>query len=411
MGILTAAVAIGATVQCAAARDIKVEFGQSIQAAVDAASPGDRITVQPGIYREPGRYCPNDTTKVCAVVVLKDDISLIAEPRPGRPVILESMGSQQNGITFARPGSDTAQCLQDATRHIRGAKVSGFVVRNFNGSGIFMACVDGWTISSNIVSDNKLYGIFPVLSSGGWINRNVATGSHDTGIYVGQSRDVHVNENVAHDNVSGFEIENSRDVELDHNESFNNTAGILLFILPGDAVMTSRNNRVFKNFVHDNNSPNTCIVPGDDVCLTPPGLGIASFAGDHNVIANNRVTHHRTVGILLTDICSALGLSPGCNLGFDPAPESTRIEFNKIEQNGFNPAPGLPGADLVWTGTGSDNCWLHNVAAVSVPPQQPRCSGEVAEQYDGWRQSSCSTSGSDADRRAVDSSRTPRALW
>jgi parallel beta-helix repeat protein len=379
MKMLTA-VLIGATVQCAAARDIKVEFGQSIQAAVDAASPGDRITVQPGTYREPGRYCPTDTTKVCAVVVSKDDVSLIAEPRPGRPVILESMGSQQNGITFARPGSDTAQCLHDATRHIRGAKVSGFVVRNFNGSGIFMACVDGWTISSNITSDNKLYGIFPVLSSGGWINRNVATGSHDTGIYVGQSRDVHVNENVAHDNVSGFEIENSLDVELDHNESFNNTAGISVFILPGDAVSTSRNNRVFKNFVHDNNSPNTCVVPGDDVCLVPPGLGITVFAGDQNVIANNRVIRHRTAGIVLADACTALQLPPTCNLGFDSAPENTRIELNRIEQSGFNPAPGFPGADLVWTGTGTGNCWLRNIASVSVPPQLPRCSEKVAEQ-------------------------------
>jgi parallel beta-helix repeat protein len=356
-----------------------VEFGQSIQAAVDAASPGDRITVQPGVYREPGRYCPHDATKVCAVVVAKDDISLVAEPRPGQPVILESMGSQHNGITFARPGADTAQCLHDATRHIRGAKVSGFVVRNFNGSGIFLACVDGWTISSNIASDNKLYGIFPVLSSAGWINRNVATGSHDTGIYIGQSHDVHVNENVAHDNVSGFEIENSQDVELDHNESFNNTAGILLFILPGDAVMTGRNNRIFKNVVHDNNSPNTCIVPGDDVCLTPPGLGIASFAGDHNVIAENRVTHHRTAGIVLTDICTALQLPPTCSFGFDPAPGNTRIELNTIEQSGFSPAPGVPGADLVWTGTGSGNCWLRNVASVSVPAQLPRCSEDVAD--------------------------------
>jgi hypothetical protein len=191
---------------------------------------------------------------------------------------------------------------------------------------------------------------------------------------------VHVNENVAQDNVSGFEIENSQDVKLDHNESFNNTAGIAVFILPGDAVMTSRNNRVFKNFVHDNNSPNTCIVPGDPVCLVPPGLGITDFAGDHNVIAKNRVIHHRTAGIVLADVCAALQLPPTCNLGFDPAPENTRIELNRIAQSGFNPAPGFPGADLVWTGTGTGNCWLRNIASTNVPPQLPRCSEEVAEQ-------------------------------
>ena len=48
MKMLTA-VLIGTTVQCAAARDIKVGPGQSIQIAVDAASPGDRIMVEPGI--------------------------------------------------------------------------------------------------------------------------------------------------------------------------------------------------------------------------------------------------------------------------------------------------------------------------------------------------------------------------
>jgi hypothetical protein len=57
--ILTALI-IGASVQCAAARDFEVEPGQSIQAAVDVASAGDRIMVQPGLYHEPGRPCPTD---------------------------------------------------------------------------------------------------------------------------------------------------------------------------------------------------------------------------------------------------------------------------------------------------------------------------------------------------------------
>jgi len=66
--VLTA-ILIGAWAQDATARDITVQFGQSIQAAVDLASPGDRILVQPGTYREHGRYCPTDSSKVCAVVV------------------------------------------------------------------------------------------------------------------------------------------------------------------------------------------------------------------------------------------------------------------------------------------------------------------------------------------------------
>jgi len=378
--VLIAASTVGIWVPSAAAREIRVEPGQSIQAAVDVASPGDRVMVQPGIYREPGRYCPTQPGKLCAVVVVNDDISLIAEPRPGRPVILESLGRQEQGIAFARLGVTAAQCLNDPRKHIRGAKVSGFTVRNFDGTGIFLFCVDGWAISSNTTVDNKLYGIFPIFSGNGWINRNLASGAHDTGIYVGQSHDIRVSENVVHDNVSGFEIENSQDVQLDHNESYNNTAGILMFILPGDELLVSRRNRIHKNYVHDNNKPNSCLVPGDDVCLVPPGIGISIAAGDNNVISDNRVARNRTIGILLTDACTAFRIpAASCNLGFDPLPETTRVERNAAQGNGFSPTPGLPGADLWWTGGGAGNCALRNSALLVPPPDLPACLASTDE--------------------------------
>jgi parallel beta-helix repeat protein len=364
---LLTAILIGAWAQDATARNITVQFGQSIQAAVDLASPGDRILVQPGTYHEPGRPCPTDSTKVCAVVVSKNNISLVAEPRPGRPVILENPGNQTQGIgiAFGRPGVSDAQCVSDVSNRIKGAQVSTFLVRNFNDTGIFLFCIEGFTVSSNSTVDNKIYGIFPVLSSDGLIHGNVASGAHDTGIYIGESHDVRVNENIAHDNVSGFEVENSHDIEVDHNESFNNTAGILMFIEPDNVTLISRSNRIHHNFVHDNNSPNSCLVPDDPICLVPPGIGISDAAGDHNVIAHNRVTGNETVGILLIDMCTALHLPSSCNLGFDPLPETTRIEFNTAQENG--------GADMEWTGNGTGNCWFGNVAAVVVPPNLPVC--------------------------------------
>src|SRR5215468_4048702 len=111
---------IGAWAQDATARDIMVEFGQSIQAAVDLASPGDRILVQPGTYHEPGRPCPTDSTEVCAVVVSKNNISLVAEPHPGQPVILENPSNQTQGIgiAFGRSGVSDAQCVSDMSNRI-----------------------------------------------------------------------------------------------------------------------------------------------------------------------------------------------------------------------------------------------------------------------------------------------------
>jgi parallel beta-helix repeat protein len=308
------------------------------------------------------------------VVISADNISLVATSQSGQPVILENSNGQLYGITFAKPGVTDSQCLHDPTTHIKGAEVSGFVVRGFQGTGIFLFCVDNWLVSSNTVVDNQLYGIFPAFSSDGRVYGNVASGSHDTGIYVGRSYNVRVDQNTVHDNVAGFEIENSIAVELDHNDSYNNTGGILMFIIPGGTVLVSRQNQIHDNSVHDNNSPNTCSMPGDDVCLVPPGLGISSAGGDQNIIGHNTVTGNATIGIVLTDVCTAFQIpSSSCVLGFDPLPETTRIEFNTAQQNGSNPALGFSGADLLWTANGAGNCWRHNVASVVIPSPLPAC--------------------------------------
>ena len=95
----------------AAARDIQVQPGQSIQAAVDQAAPGDRILVFPATYHEAGRPCPGSPAQLCAVSVTQDDISLIALSDSTHAVVLENAGGQDNGIFFAKPGATGAQCL------------------------------------------------------------------------------------------------------------------------------------------------------------------------------------------------------------------------------------------------------------------------------------------------------------
>ena len=50
-------------------KNLVVHPGESIQAAVDAASSGDTIVVLPGTYHEAGVPCPTDASHTCAVVV------------------------------------------------------------------------------------------------------------------------------------------------------------------------------------------------------------------------------------------------------------------------------------------------------------------------------------------------------
>ena len=359
-----------------AAADFTVNPGQSIQAAVDGAAPGDRILVQPGTYQETGRPCPSQPEVMCAVVISKDNISLLAQPLPGQPVILENAGGQDTGIAVAKQGAVGKQCQSDLFLRVNGSRIEGFLVRNFGGDGIYLLCVDNWSVTSNISVDNAEYGFFPVHCGKGRLSRNVASGSHDTGIYIGQSNDARVDNNLAHDNVSGFELENSTNIELDNNMAIHNTAGIVMFVVPGRDILLSRGNRVHDNFVYENNSLNTCLDPTDEVCAIPPGIGILAVGGDHNQIDHNHAVGNQTFGIALSDLCTANGVPVSIcpALNFAAIPQFTKVNSNTAMGNGLIPKfPGQPGSDLIWSKTGKGNCWQGNQALLVSPSEFPKC--------------------------------------
>jgi hypothetical protein len=79
------------------ARVIRVHSGGSIQAAVDAASPGDIVAVGRGTCREAGRPCPTNPANTCAVVVDKDGITITGPPFGLGGVVLENPGGQATG--------------------------------------------------------------------------------------------------------------------------------------------------------------------------------------------------------------------------------------------------------------------------------------------------------------------------
>jgi parallel beta-helix repeat protein len=358
---------------------VHVPVGHSIRSAVDNASAGDIILVQPGVYHE---GAPGDLN---ALTITKPGLQVIGLSSPGQPVVLENSGAQSYGFWVSPLDSAGTGPEADPERppcRISGARLDGFTLRgftlrNFARHGAHLACVDDFVLANNHASGNAVYGLFPVLSKRGVLANNVAENSpEDAAIYVGQSEDVAVLENVARGSLIGIEVENSKNCTVLNNDAYGNTVGIFVDILPNLFVKTQQMTLVAGNRVHDNNSPNTAT--GDNAALLP-GVGIFLLGADSTRVAGNTVTGNQLSGVTILSYCTAAALSGlGCTgIDVDPSPDGNQVVGNTVTGNATVPFPDPTvdalRADLSWDGSGSSNCWSGNRFGTSVPSPLPAC--------------------------------------
>jgi hypothetical protein len=70
------------------------------------------------------------------------------------------------------------------------------------------------------------------------------------------------------------------------------------------------------------------------------------------------------------------GLPPEAFANIEPNPDGTQIRSNILTKNGQAPpvlSIPLPGADLLWDGSGTNNCWSNNIFNTSFPSPLPSC--------------------------------------
>jgi hypothetical protein len=322
-----------------------VREGESIQAAVDAARPGDTILVKPGTYAEALTITTDDLTLKGSrgtVLTRPDDAEPCFVFDPEAPPTLEGICvlGEINLETF------------EVTDPVENTRISGFTIRGFTGNGIFALGTEDLRATGNRTDDNVEYGIFVLLSTRPVLVANKASGNGVAGLYVGgnQEVDAKIFGNTSWDNPIGIFLRDVSHGTAEGNHVFGNCSGILMLAgAPGPLT----NWKIRRNLVKANNRTDC----GEEDPV-PSGIGILLLGAADNDISRNLVLRNRGEGVE--------GLGGGIVLvtGGEPGGPQFQPSGNTVRRN---VALGNQPFDIAWDGTGTDVRFRGNRCETSQP--------------------------------------------
>lgn len=299
----------GTAGETSAAATIAVPGDQpTIQAAVDAAAPGDLVLVSPGTYHE-------------AIDVVTDGITIRGLDRTG--VVLDGEFEFDNGIRVLGA---------------KGVVIENMTAQNYTKNGFFWTGVEGFRGSYLTALRNGDYGVYVFDSTTGTLEHSYAAGSPDAGFYVGQCYPclVVLDDLTSEHNGLGYSGTNAGgDLYIVNSVFRYNRAGVVPNSGSYELCYPERETTVVGNTVYSNNQPDT---PAIDVAILAMGNGILSAGGVRNTIEKNLVFDHDRTGIGLVPF---LEEDPNDDM---PTPDEWAIDCATQKQQ----APAVPDGGLLW---------------------------------------------------------------
>lgn len=326
---------------------IVVSPGQSIQAAVNHARPGDTVLLKRGVYHQ-------------SVQIRTDGITLRGSGNSRRGTVLMPPAAKPRSVCASGFGVTGVCVLAKKVDPKSGAvlqmvsndTITGMYVTGFPANGVFGYGTNGLTVTNVSAVNDGAYGISRFVSTRTLFAGDTAVGNHEAGFYVGDSPDADtvVRDNVAVGNQFGIFVRHAREVTVLRNLATRNCEGIL--VLDDGQKGGAGNAAILRNVAAGNNKfcPKTADTPvstqGGGILL----LGATRTLVAHNAVSGNAGRQFNSGGIV---VLSASKISHGSN------PNHDTIAAN----HAFHNRP----ADLIWDGTGTGVHFVANHCGASQP--------------------------------------------
>ncbi|MGW6943647.1 right-handed parallel beta-helix repeat-containing protein [Streptomyces xanthophaeus] len=342
-GIGAVAPTATATPTAAAARHM-VRAGESIQEAVDAAKPGDVITVMPGTYRENVLITKPLTLRGWGKRTVITPPAAAPAPLPGRAATACSQ-------------ADTGICVMGtAEQTVDRVTIRSLTLSGFKRNGLWASYTDRLAVEGVLSEKNGTWGIAQERSTRGRFFNNLARDNAESGIFIANTVE---REGGATDTLGAV---------VRHNTMTGNRIGV-----------TAR--RVRNLAIEDNTLTGNCggvFVVGDE---GDPGAGDMTVQGN-KIHANNkfcrgnsRLPDIQGAGIVLTgaEETTLRGNSVRDNVGNSPISGGILLFKSFVGAQNTdnvirdNVVLGNKPADLANQGTGTGNTFAGNRCEVSQP--------------------------------------------